>query len=104
MTDLAWCPDSTLFASCSLDGDAVVWAAETGTVHATLHGHGSFVKGVAWDPIGSYIATFGEDYCVRLWATRSWALVATVEKSLERLSLQTLFCRCRTHPLKRRTL
>jgi protein HIRA/HIR1 len=94
VVDLAWCPDSTMLVSCSLDSDAVVWAADTGTVRAILQGHSSFVKGVAWDPIGSYVATFGEDRVVRLWATDSWTPVASIEKSLERLSLNTLCCRC----------
>jgi chromatin assembly factor 1 subunit B len=71
-----------------------VWSVESGSVHAVLAGHGSFLKGVAWDPIDSYVATLGEDRAVRLWSSETWACVVTVEKSLEHMSLHTLFCRC----------
>lgn len=63
VSGLAWAPDSTYLASCSLDGDAIVWSAATGDCIAVLSGHTSFVKGIAWDPVNSYIATISEDRC-----------------------------------------
>jgi hypothetical protein len=50
--DIAWCQESSLLVSCSLSSDAIVWAVDSGSVHAILHDHFSFVNGVACDRIG----------------------------------------------------
>ena len=93
VTSLAWSPDGAHLASASLDGDAVIWDAAAGTVLALLQGDGAFLKGVAWDPVGSYVATIGDDRAARLWAARDWECVAVVERSLEHMSLNAVFCR-----------
>ena len=37
-----------------------------------LSAHASFVKGVAWDPIGSFLASQSDDKSVIVWRTGSW--------------------------------
>ena len=39
-----------------------------------LEGHHGMAKGVAWDPIGRYIASQGDDRAVLVWESREWSL------------------------------
>ncbi|XP_062083101.1 protein HIRA isoform X2 [Humulus lupulus] len=41
---------------------------------AVLRGHSSLVKGVTWDPIGSFIASQSDDKTVIIWRTSDWSL------------------------------
>ncbi|XP_021656511.2 protein HIRA isoform X2 [Hevea brasiliensis] len=45
-----------------------------GICSAVLRGHSSLVKGVAWDPIGSFIASQSDDKTVIIWRTSDWSL------------------------------
>lgn len=62
VADLAWSADSSRLATASMDGNVMVWDAGSGHRIATLSAHSSFVKGVQWDPVGSYLVSQ-----VRLW-------------------------------------
>ena len=56
MIDLAWNRNDKNLASASLDSTIVVWNSnEKFERVAVLKGHENFVKGVTWDPVGSYI-------------------------------------------------
>ncbi|XP_059627508.1 protein HIRA isoform X2 [Cornus florida] len=46
-----------------------------GICTAVLRGHSSLVKGVTWDPIGSFIASQSDDKTVIIWRTSDWSLV-----------------------------
>ncbi|XP_050209720.1 protein HIRA isoform X2 [Mercurialis annua] len=46
----------------------------SGICTAVLRGHSSLVKGVAWDPIGSFIASQSDDKTVIIWRTNDWSL------------------------------
>ncbi len=107
VTDVAWSPDDALLATCSLDNYVFVWDA-TGVRVATLAGalsarlrafgaktltennaspplgHESFVKGVAWDPIGTYLASQSDDKSVVLWRCEDWAVAARIRDPFER--------------------
>lgn len=54
---LNWSPDDSTLASGSLDNTIHIWNMSNGICTAVLRGHTSLVKGVAWDPIGSFIAS-----------------------------------------------
>ena len=45
-----------------------------GICTAVLRGHSSLVKGVTWDPIGSFIASQSDDKTVIIWRTSDWSL------------------------------
>ncbi|XP_057480797.1 protein HIRA-like isoform X2 [Actinidia eriantha] len=47
----------------------------SGICTAVLRGHSSLVKGVTWDPIGSFIASQSDDKTVIIWRTSDWSLV-----------------------------
>ena len=82
VTDLTWSPDCRRVASCSIDNTICVWdvAGElsrnqlvTSKPQAVLR-HGSWVKGVSWDPVGLYLASASEDKSVVIWRTRDWQI------------------------------
>eukprot|EP00898_Chlorokybus_atmophyticus_P000368 jgi/Chlat1/1331/Chrsp118S01752 len=69
-------PDDTMLASCSVDNTVRVWSAGMGgsswCLSKTLVGHTSLVKGVAWDPVGKYLASQSDDKSVIVWNTDTW--------------------------------
>ncbi|KAL1500118.1 hypothetical protein AB1Y20_012791 [Prymnesium parvum] len=100
--DVAWSPDSRSVASVSVDNSVRIWqlsgaAGAAGgpqaVQHRVLQGHCSWVKGVAWDPIGRYVASHGDDKSVAVWKVRDWSEAARVTTPFERSSNKTLFRR-----------
>ncbi|KAE8681353.1 hypothetical protein F3Y22_tig00111330pilonHSYRG00281 [Hibiscus syriacus] len=71
VVDLNWSSDDSILASGSLDNTVHIWNMSNGICTALLRGHSSLVKGVAWDPIGSFIATginvFQAAWMITLW-------------------------------------
>lgn len=80
VTDLAWSPDDTLLATCSLDNTIIIWDVRTGHVRHKLVDHASYVKGLAWDPIGNYLASESDDRSVIVWRTADWTQVNQITK------------------------
>ena len=54
-----------MIVSCSLAKEVFVWDAHKRVKAATLAGHSGFVKGVAWDPLGKFIASQVEPFPIR---------------------------------------
>ena len=71
LADLAWAPDDTKLATCSLDNCVMVWDVTALQLIATLR-HTSMVKGVAWDPMGKYISSASDDKSVAIWRCADW--------------------------------
>jgi protein HIRA/HIR1 len=98
---LTWAPDDSYLVSCSLDSETpiIVWkvalqSTNNGTSpnrklksmilnpHRILgaNEHTSTVKGVAFDPAGSYLASSGDDPAVCLWRTYDdWGLERRID-------------------------
>lgn len=57
VVDLGWSPDDSKLASASIDNAVCIWDAASGHLLKRLDFHTSFVKGLAWDPVGTYLAT-----------------------------------------------
>jgi protein HIRA/HIR1 len=95
--DLAWAPDDSLLASCSIDNFVLIWRIPALNNAATssssssggaggfaagnsvilgperrLSGHSSWVKGLAWDPMGTFLASASDDRSVVVWRTSDW--------------------------------
>ncbi|KAJ1266838.1 hypothetical protein BS78_07G009500 [Paspalum vaginatum] len=68
--DLQWSHDSAFLVSASVDNTCIVWDAIKGTVHQKLEGHMHYVQGVAWDPLGQYIASLSSDRTCRIYANK----------------------------------
>lgn len=91
VTGLAWSPDSTLLASCSIDNTVKVWPVdqnlrdrELATILTepakTLKRHNGWVKDVSWDPIGRYLASVSDDKSVVVWRCSDWRLEAHIKE------------------------
>lgn len=95
VVDLAWAPDDSHLVSCSLDRDTpiIVWKLTDLALGRQSQGmicnpykilgkdiHTSTVKGVAFDPAGSYVASSGDDPAVCIWrAHDDWGLEARID-------------------------
>lgn len=50
---------------------------------AMLKGHTGLVKGVAWDPVGKYLASQSDDRSVKIWKTSDWTCSNTITEPFE---------------------
>ncbi|KAL7306022.1 hypothetical protein TKK_0001488 [Trichogramma kaykai] len=61
-------PCGTKLASCSMDGNTIIWDIETGTqVRTSFVNSGTAVRVCRWSPDGSKIATAGDDEKTIVW-------------------------------------
>jgi WD40 repeat protein len=67
-----------MLAGAFYDHTTVIWDVARRQQIGTLRGHRERVLDVAFSPDGSWIATGGLDYTVRIWATRTGQNVATL--------------------------
>ncbi|EFJ23133.1 hypothetical protein SELMODRAFT_267866 [Selaginella moellendorffii] len=98
VVDLAWSPDDSMLATCSLDNTVRIWKMPGGSSVAVLTGHSSLVKGVAWDPIGSFLASQSDDKTVMIWQTSDWAAVHRAEGPWRKSVGSTFFRRLSWSP------
>ena len=85
--DIDWSPHG-LLVSGSIDNTICVWDMRAvGTPGASvmhnpiqvLRGHESYVKGVAFDPMGKYMVSCGSDNLLCVWDADSWELVVRLD-------------------------
>lgn len=95
ISDLAWSHDDALLASASVDSYVGIWAVgeKPYSQLKMLKGHVGHVKGVAWDPLGRYLASQGDDG-VRVWAADGWAPVAHISDYFKYASKSMFNLRC----------
>ncbi len=63
--DIAWAPDASALATCSIDHNTVLWSAEGGRGVARLQDHRHYVQGAAWDPAARFLVTQSSDRTCR---------------------------------------
>ena len=63
--DIAWAPDATALATCSIDHNTVLWTAAGGPGVARLQDHRHYVQGAAWDPAARFLVTQSSDRTCR---------------------------------------
>ncbi|KAA3673072.1 protein HIRA/HIR1, partial [Paragonimus westermani] len=87
--DLAWSHDECRLASAGVDNSVIVWCRQTSPEVPTvsqfvmltvLRANQGFVKGVAWDPVGRYLASQGDEISVKVWRTADWKEEAVIRK------------------------
>ncbi|PNX87428.1 chromatin assembly factor 1 subunit FAS2-like protein, partial [Trifolium pratense] len=65
--DLEWSTDAAYIISGSVDNSCIIWDVNKGTNLQTLDTHAHYVQGVAWDPLGKYIASLSSDRTCRIY-------------------------------------
>lgn len=95
--DLSWSVQDRWLATCSVDNTIMVWdmaglldgagggggGGAAAPRAAWLRGHTGLVKGVAWDPVGKFIASQSDDRTVRIWRTADWTCQSTISEPFE---------------------
>ncbi|KAK7939248.1 hypothetical protein WMY93_002574 [Mugilogobius chulae] len=69
--DICWARDGNLMVSGSVDNTAIMWDVNKGQKLCILNDHKSYVQGVAWDPLGQYVATLSCDRVLRVYSTHT---------------------------------
>uniref|UniRef100_K1PS44 Protein HIRA n=1 Tax=Magallana gigas TaxID=29159 RepID=K1PS44_MAGGI len=97
--DLAWSPNDSWLASCSIDNTIIVWNADNFPAQVVvIKGHDGLVKGVTWDPVGKYLASQSDDKSLRVWRTRDWKEEAKVTEPFNECGGTTHVLRCHWSP------
>ncbi|KAI8818420.1 WD40-repeat-containing domain protein [Fimicolochytrium jonesii] len=65
--DLAWSPDAAYIISACINNTAQIFSVSEQKCIQVLTDHGHFVQGVAWDPLGQYLATQSSDRSVNTY-------------------------------------
>ncbi|KAF5204226.1 Chromatin assembly factor 1 subunit fas2, partial [Thalictrum thalictroides] len=68
--DLQWSTDGAYLFSGSVDNSCIIWDAIKGSVHQILADHLHYVQGVAWDPLGHYVASLSSDRTCRIYVNK----------------------------------
>uniref|UniRef100_A0A672JTV8 Chromatin assembly factor 1 subunit B n=1 Tax=Salarias fasciatus TaxID=181472 RepID=A0A672JTV8_SALFA len=69
--DISWTRDGNFMISGSVDNTAIMWNINKGQKLCILNDHKSYVQGVAWDPLGQYVATLSCDRVMRVYSTHT---------------------------------
>lgn len=90
---LALSPDGRWLATANFDPDLPpdsynhpsawrvrLWDARSGRLVRELAGHRGPVESVSWSPSGTLLASASSDGSVKLWAARTWRVVATLRE------------------------
>lgn len=70
----------TMFSVHGLNCAVFLGISEQVTV---LRGHTGLVKGLAWDPVGKYLASQSDDRSVRVWRTCDWQQDARITEPFQ---------------------
>ncbi|KAI5077426.1 hypothetical protein GOP47_0007250 [Adiantum capillus-veneris] len=68
--DLQWSLDGVSLISGSVDNTVIIWDIAKGNPQQVLKDHMHYVQGVAWDPIGQYIASISGDRTCRIYTSK----------------------------------
>ncbi|XP_058731051.1 chromatin assembly factor 1 subunit FAS2 isoform X2 [Vicia villosa] len=68
--DLEWSTDGAYLISGSVDNSCIIWDVNKGTNLQTLDTHAHYVQGVAWDPLGKYVASLSSDRTCRVYISK----------------------------------
>ncbi|CAI0428117.1 unnamed protein product [Linum tenue] len=69
--DMEWSVDSAFLISGSVDNSCIIWDINKGCVHQMLDAHLHYVQGVAWDPLGKYVASLSSDRTCRVYCNKT---------------------------------
>ncbi|KAL5982647.1 3-oxoacyl-[acyl-carrier-protein] synthase [Asimina triloba] len=78
--DLQWSTDGAFLVSGSVDNSCIIWDVNKASVHQILDAHLHYVQGVAWDPLGHYVASISSDRTCRIYVNKPQAKAKGREK------------------------
>uniref|UniRef100_A0A8C5GGL0 Chromatin assembly factor 1 subunit B n=1 Tax=Gouania willdenowi TaxID=441366 RepID=A0A8C5GGL0_GOUWI len=78
--DISWAQDGNFMVSGSVDNTAIMWDVNKGNKLCILNDHKSYVQGVAWDPVGQYVATLSCDRVMRVYGTHTKKKAFSISK------------------------
>ena len=78
VTSIAWSPDGKTFASGSKDERARYYR---GTEQGILEAHTGPITSLSFSYDGNFLGTKSLDATIRIWRTRNWETVATIQES-----------------------
>ncbi|XXG60792.1 hypothetical protein AAC387_Pa04g2617 [Persea americana] len=78
--DLQWSTDGAFLVSGSVDNSCIIWDASKGSVHQTFDSHLHYVQGVAWDPLGQYLASISSDRTCRIYLNKPTGTAKGIKK------------------------
>ncbi|KAM8976985.1 chromatin assembly factor 1 subunit B [Pelodytes ibericus] len=84
--DICWTQDSNFMASASVDNTAIMWDINKGQKISIFNEHKSYVQGIAWDPLGQFIATLSCDRVMRVYRTETKRVAYNVSKMVSNSS------------------
>ncbi|CAJ0563485.1 unnamed protein product, partial [Mesorhabditis spiculigera] len=92
-----WSTCERYMASASIDGLVVIWNARSlpdrvAVLDRKAEGHTGCVKGLSWDPIGTYLCTHSNDKTLKVWRTETWKLDVTIKTHFEE-NIPSMFSR-----------
>ena len=103
--DLDWSPKGYI-ASASIDNKIMIWdltshvanphssnLAMVASPYRVLDSHQSFVKGVSFDPVGSYLASSSADNVLLVWSMDTWTVDTTLTEPMANSVDRTIFRR-----------
>jgi WD40 repeat protein len=76
---LAYSPDGTRIASCSMDKTVRLWDGQTGGPVAVLDGHRGWVVHAAFSPDSTRLVSAAQDHTVRVWDAGTGAALAVLD-------------------------
>jgi len=89
VNDLSWSHNDEKIVSGSVDHTTILWDVKKGEKLAVFSDAKHFIAGVAWDPVGKYVATMSCDRSMRIYNTNTRKLTATVNRMTKLSSLPT---------------
>ncbi|ELT96618.1 hypothetical protein CAPTEDRAFT_226807 [Capitella teleta] len=78
--DLSWSSDGLHLLSGSVDNTAILWDVRKGQKLWMFTDHKSFVQGVAFDPLGAYLASISCDRSCRVYSMSTRSCVQNITK------------------------
>lgn len=78
--DLQWSADGAFLISGSVDNSSIIWDVNKGSVHQILDSHCHYVQGVAWDPLGKYVASLSSDRTCCIYVNKPQTKTKGTEK------------------------
>lgn len=78
--DMAWSPDGGWMLAGSTDNSASIYHIKSNSCRHHFEHHSHYVQGVAWDPLGEYIASFSSDRTLRIYTRKKRKISAKKAK------------------------